>query len=213
MLIMCFIGIIGKVFLVSIRIELGCRWLCHSQWEQIVEHNVRQHRRQVLVVLEDGGKLLHDPLVHLVALIHIAKLSLGNKWTFLQAESSQWWVVGLQFVLTLLAYRHLFWIQVKEGDGLKASAGQVDGRLCVVIAQIQFTILIIQEFTPAVTGARQHIVETLVVLYQIVVDMLALEAIRAWIRILIHIHQRLHVFDVDFDGITSVFRCIFKSLL
>ena len=47
----------------------------------------------------------------------------------------------------------------------------LDGFLVIVITYLQLAVLIVHEFAPAVGGASQHVVETLVILYQIREDM------------------------------------------
>ena len=51
------------VFLIEIRIQLGYFRLFLSQVKQVVEQQVADQGGQVLLVLEDCGKLIDDPLI------------------------------------------------------------------------------------------------------------------------------------------------------
>ena len=85
----------------------------------------------------------------------------------------------------------MFCRRVKGGDLLDLVFFYLNGSDCVVISDIQLVVLIIQELSPAVGCSGQHVVETLVILYQEGEDML---------RLFIAIPQNLHVLSITFDA-------------
>ena len=95
-------------------------------------------------------------------------------------------------------------LSIEDGDVLDFALVHLNG-FGGAIADVQLVVLIEQEFSPAVGCSCQHVVEALVVLYQIGEDML---------RIILAVPQDLHVvsFNGDVDKIILVSRLILIRL-
>ena len=91
------------VFLIEIRIQFGYFCLFLAQVKQVVEQQVANQGRQVLLVLEDSGKLIDDPFVdHAAESTHLGSHGKGRLLYRLAYQSA---VVGTVVVLTVCADR------------------------------------------------------------------------------------------------------------
>ena len=175
------------VFLIEIRIQFGYFCLFLAQVKQVVEQQVANQGRQVLVVLEDSGKLIDDPFVdHAAESTHLGSHGKGRLLYRLAYQSA---VVGTVVVLTVCADRQLLRLSIEDGDVLDFALVNRNGG-DGVITDIQLVVLIEHELSPSVGCSCQHVVETLVILYQIGEDVL---------RLLIAIPQYLHVVSINGD--------------
>ena len=182
--------VIREIFPVKIGIKLCNRRLCHRQREQVIDQPVGSEGRQVLVVLKEGRELLHDPFVYFSA--EITHLGFHNDGRLLKRPARQTAVVGLIVVFAVCSHRQGLGIKVAVRDLLNKIPVDGDSRCLGIITDIQRTIFVIKELSPSVGRTGQHVIETLVILYQVREDMLTIDALLGIVPII----QEPHVSSI-----------------